>query len=381
MKSISEHEKERGEALTGALLAWFRSEQRPLPWRETYAPYQVWISEVMLQQTQMERVVGYFTRWMERFPDVASVADADEEEVLKYWEGLGYYARARNLHACAKALIEKHGGRIPQEYEALRALPGLGPYTAGAIRSIAFNKPQAAVDANVKRVLARLFDWDKTLDSRESAEFFEGACAELTPPEHARDFTQALMEFGALVCGKRPKCEACPVREYCQAFDLGVVGDRPLPRKSKDVTLLNVVTGVLLHRGRIFIQKRLPEGAWGGLWEFPGGRIEPGEDSADALVREYEEETGFAVAPLEHIGELKHAYTTFRVTLQCYFAELEHGAGDNGDGGAPPKLTAATEYLWVRPAELERYAFPAGHRKLIRRLEHDPRFGRYLLET
>lgn len=352
--------------LSARLLDWFAANRRPLPWRETYSPYHVWISEIMLQQTQMERGVAYFTRWMERFPDVAAVADAREDEILKLWEGLGYYSRARNLHRAARVVMDEHGGRLPSTVGELSALPGVGPYTAAAVASIAYERDEPLVDANVGRVLARLFDIDTPVGEAATRRELWRLAAELLPPGRARDHNQALMEFGALVCAPRaPHCGGCPLTAYCEAHRLGIVEHRPVPGKKKDIVPLALATGVLAHAGRIFIQKRAEDDVWGGLWEFPGGCIEDGETPEQAVVREFHEETGFTVRPHAELRVVRHGYTRFRVTMHCFSLGVDKAPG-------PPVLTEAVAWKWVTPAELDDYAFPAGHRKLIDWLRGQP---------
>ena len=350
------------------LLDWFSAHKRPLPWRAHYEPYAVWVSEVMLQQTQMDRAVGYFTRWMQRFPDPAALAEADEDEVFALWEGLGYYNRARNLMKAARRIVAEHAGEVPEDHDALIALPGVGPYTAAAVASIAFNQPVPVVDANVERVFARLLDIDAPVKQKAAARIIRDAALAWMPEHSARDYNQALMELGALVCAPRaPRCSACPVRSGCEAHRLDIVLERPVPKKAAEYIPLEVATGVLIHDGRIFIQKRPENGVWGGLWEFPGGCVETGETPAQAVAREYMEETGFTVHGLERIAVVRHGYTKYRVALHCYFCELAHPPRE-------PVLTAAQECRWVTPEELNGFAFPAGHRKLIDMLSRDLRF-------
>lgn len=338
---------------------------RPLPWRETYDPYSVWVSEIMLQQTQMERGVTYFTAWMERFPTIRAVAEADEEAVLKAWEGLGYYSRARNLHAAAKRIMREHGGEFPRDTAAIRALPGVGPYTAAAIAAIAFNRPEAAVDANVMRIFSRICDIDVPLEHAGVKDFIAEAVRSLMPERSARLFAQALMELGALVCMKKPDCAACPLTEYCEAHRLGTAAERPRKKGPATYTRVAMATGVILHEGRVFIQKRPPYGIWAGLWEFPGGCLEPEETPEEAVMREIMEETELRAVVGSKIGVFRHAYTTSRVTMHAYFCDL-------ADEPPRPVLHAATEGKWIRPEETAAYAFPAGHRKLLEHL----RWGR-----
>lgn len=357
---------ERVRAFQSALLDWFAVHKRPLPWRTDYTPYAVWVSEIMLQQTQMERGVAYFNRWMEHFPDVAAVAAAPEEEVLRLWEGLGYYSRARHLHKAARQIMERHGGVFPSELEDIRALPGVGPYTAGAIASIAFSYDLSCVDANVERVIARVFDIDSPVKQEPAAARIRTLALELLPPGRARDHNQAMMELGALVCRKKPLCNQCPLASLCESRRLGIVHERPVPGRRAGITPLLVATGVLRHRGRIFLQKRLDKGVWARLWEFPGGRVEEGETPEQAVAREFMEETGFAVRVTEKLGVIRHGYTTYRITLHCFGLKL---VDDLPSQVEPPALTAASEYRWVEPAALEHLAMPAAHRKLADQLE------------
>ena len=275
------------EHIEQRLLAWFRETKRDLPWRRTYDPYHVWISEIMLQQTQMDRGVEYFRRWIARFPDVAAVAAAGEQEILKLWEGLGYYARARNLHRAAKVMAVQHDSKIPCEYDVLLTLPGIGPYTAAAIASIACNQDIPVIDANVARIFARLFDLDEPAKGGSFRRKIERYAHELLPNGKARIFNQALMDLGGLVCTpKNPACNQCPVAGSCLALLRGSVADRPVTGSRQKTIVIEMVTGVLAHKGRLFIQQRLADDIWGGLWEFPGGRLEEGESPTEALVRE-----------------------------------------------------------------------------------------------
>lgn len=356
-----------------ALLPWFAQHKRPLPWRENYAPYAVWISEIMLQQTQMERGVSYFNRWMQRFPDVASVASAPEEEVLRLWEGLGYYSRARHLHKAAQRIMREHGGVFPSDIESIRALPGVGPYTAGAIASIAFGHSLPCVDANVERVIARVFDVDSPVKQEPAATRIRALALELVPKGKAREHNQAMMELGALVCRKKPRCEVCPLAQICESRRLGIVTERPVPGKRSAIVPLNVVTGVLRCQGKIFVQKRLDSGVWACLWEFPGGRIEGGESPEQAIVREFREETDFGVRIGSKLGVIRHGYTTYRITLHCFALELDETTGTRPPASPQflpiPTLTAASDYRWVDKTELAQLAMPAAHRKLADGLE------------
>lgn len=357
--------------LQTALLQWFAQNQRSLPWRVNYTPYEVWISEVMLQQTQMERGVSYFKNWMRRFPDIATLAAASEEEVLRQWEGLGYYSRARHILTAARKIMNEHGGVFPSDLAAIRALPGVGPYTAGAVASIAFGEKLPCVDANVERVVARIFDVDSPVKQDPAAGVIHRWALRLVPEGLAREHNQAMMELGALVCRKKPLCASCPLARFCISLHLGITDQRPVPGKRATITPVNAVTGVLHCGNRVFVQKRPPSGVWGNLWEFPGGRVEDDESPEQASVREFMEETGFAVRVANRHGIIRHGYTTYRLTLHCFGLDFETPPA-TGTPPQPPQLTAATEYRWVTPQELNELAMPAAHRKLADKLFTGP---------
>jgi A/G-specific adenine glycosylase len=353
------------ETIRSRLLSWFERNQRDLPWRRHYQPYAVWISEIMLQQTQVKTVLPYYERWMAQFPDIRSLAVAPEDIVLKHWEGLGYYNRARNIQRTARILMREFHGELPQSYKALRDLPGIGPYTAAAILSLAFNRDYPVVDGNVKRVFARLFDLDSALNERRSLRFIEEAARAILPGGKARAFNQALMELGAVVCTPRnPLCPACPVMETCRSRILGIVPQRPVPSPRKSPTPLEVAVGVLVSQGRIFIQKRPPGGLMPLLWEFPGGKVQEGESPEQALVREFLEELELQIEIIEKIGVIRHSYTSFRVVLHAYLCRLKGRR-------KRPVLRSATEGSWVPMDEIGGFPFPAANQKLIRMLgEH-----------
>ncbi|MFI3272241.1 MAG: A/G-specific adenine glycosylase [Pseudomonadota bacterium] len=365
-------------AIGHALVAWFEQAKRDLPWRKDYSPYGVWISEMMLQQTQMERGVAYFQRWMMLFPDIKSVAHAPEDALLKAWEGLGYYRRVRNVQAAAKTIMAEHGGIFPCNFEDIRKLSGIGDYTAGAIASIAFEQAVPAVDANVDRVFARLFDIDSPTKEKATAAKIRQLVMMAMPHGQARDFNQAIMELGALVCRKGPDCGHCPVGHYCESFRLGIVHERPILPAKKASIAMNVATGVLVHKGRIYVQKRMDVGLWAGFWELPGGRIESGETAEAAIVREFMEETGFAVTIRSKLAVVKHGYTSYRVTLHCFALELDEAQGISDIDGPQPTLTAATAYDWLSFDGLDTLTLPAGHRKLVDKLHRDMVFQCYL---
>ncbi len=351
--------KENLHAFRNALLRWFANHGRDLPWRKDYEPYQVWLSEIMLQQTQMERGVAYFQRWLYRFPSIQSVADGELDEILKYWEGLGYYARARNLHKAAQHMVASNGGEVPGSYAELLDLPGVGPYTASAIASIAYNHDIAVVDANVERVFSRIFDIDKPLKSNGVQARIVSIANELLPNGKARQFNQALMDLGGQICTpKNPQCGICPVEKMCKAYQGNFVSDRPIKGKSQPLIHIEMATAILVVAENIFIQQRFDNDIWGGLWEFPGGRLKERETPETAVVREYAEETGFQIEICEKVTTVIHYHTKYKVTLHCYRARLKQTS-------TLPVLQAAQKYHWVGEEQLDGYGFPAGHRKFL----------------
>ncbi len=344
------------------LLAWFCRHQRKLPWRKGYHPYHVWISEIMGQQTQMERVVAYFDNWIARFPDIGSVAAASEQSIFKAWEGLGYYSRARNIRRTASLLVREYDAELPGDYDALLKLPGIGPYTAAAIMSIAFNKPIPVLDANVERVLCRVLDLNLPVKHKVTRRQLHQVSNVLLPEAEPRNFNQAMMELGALVCKpKSPACRRCPVRKCCRALAANTVERRPVPAgKQKKIDIV-MACGIIIHENRLYIQQRLADDVWGGLWEFPGGRIKEGETPEQAAVREIREETEFTVTGLDYFAAVTHYYTKYRVTLHSFFCRLQ-------ESGTTPVLHAASQFKWVNWSDIDTFAFPSGHRKLIKKM-------------
>ncbi|MBI3986225.1 MAG: A/G-specific adenine glycosylase [Lentisphaerae bacterium] len=347
-----------------ALLRWFDRHRREMPWRNRPTPYNVWISEIMLQQTQVATVIPYFRRFIRRFPDVKTLAAAKPDAVLKLWEGLGYYSRARNLHETARRVIRDFGGRIPSAPDALKALPGIGDYTAGAILSIAFHQPAPAVDGNVLRVFSRF--WGLRAELR-SPVLKKTVFQRLSPIIHRANpshFNQAMMELGALVCRPRnPLCPECPLRETCFAFAHELTYLLPVREKSVRIPHYRVAVGIVRRNGRLLIAQRPYDAMLGGLWEFPGGRRQAGETLRETARREIREETGLTVRVGETLGTVRHAYSHFTVTIAAFLCEA-------GRGRARP--VASLRVRWVFPGELRRYAWPSASRKIIALLQKRP---------
>ena len=312
-------------AIRAALLAFFDESARPLPWRQTRDPYAVWVSEVMSQQTRVETVVPYYHRWLDRFPDIATLADSPVDDVLKAWEGLGYYSRARNMHAAARILRERHDSALPSSHDALRALPGVGDYTAGAVSSIAFGQRRPAVDGNVRRVLARVLD----LPAPTSA-LLRDVAASLVPDDRPGDFNQALMELGATICTPRsPRCDHCPIAMQCTARAAGTASERPARTTKKRVPVIDIATAVLRDpAGRLLIARRPDGGLLGGLWCFPGTELHRDDDPqavAAAVADMYAADHGEP----RSLGVVEHVFSHRRERYHCFVVEAAAvGAGD-----------------------------------------------------
>jgi A/G-specific adenine glycosylase len=343
------------------LLRWFRKNARDLPWRKTKDPYAIWVSEIMLQQTQVDTVEPYYHRFMKRFPTVRRLARTRTDTVLKLWEGLGYYSRARNLHLAAKTIVRDHGGNVPDSKDALLCLPGVGPYTAGAIASIAFNKDEPLVDGNVIRVLCRVFRIREDPKSGAVQKRLWHLAQELLPSGRAGLFNQALMELGATVClPRRPNCDACPLRKICLAREHAEQESLPYRTSRSPLPHQEVVVAVIYKNDRILIDKRKPTGLLGGLWEFPGGKIENGETLSRALKREVREELGISIRIKRPLVTVQHAYSHFTVTLHAF--ECTHVSGT-------PKCRSCVDCRWVYPKQLKNFAFPAANKKIIAALQ------------
>ncbi len=336
---------EPGTFPVGELLAWYRLHRRSLPWRETRDPYRIWLSEVMLQQTQVSTVVPYYERFLNRFPTIADLARASEEEVLKVWENLGYYARARQLHKAAGIVMKTYGGVIPERPEDLAGLPGVGPYTAGAVSSIAFGQDVAAIDGNVRRVLCRHFALAGVMADKEGLRYLSGLLEAVLPSGMAGDFNQALMELGATICRPRePLCEDCPLGENCLARIHATPEAFPSRREKKKVPVRHAVAAIIRDtHGRVLLVKRQSRGLLGSLWKFPGGFAEPGEEPSSALVRSVQEETGIKISGDVFLGTVRHAYTHFRLRLHVFSCPVSDGLPVDG---------SCKDFRWAFPGEI-----------------------------
>jgi A/G-specific adenine glycosylase len=329
------------------LLEWYAIHARQLPWRDHPDPYAIWISEIMLQQTRVETVVDYFTNWMQTFPDIVTLANSSEQDVLRQWEGLGYYSRARNIHKTARILQSDFDGQLPADLQTLQKLPGIGRYTAAAITSMAFGMNQAALDGNIRRILSRIFDVSLPIRTPAAEKLFWELAEENLPPGQAGNYNQALMDLGATIClpGK-PKCLLCPLQQHCLAFERGVQEQRPVIPEKKPVSHYIVTAAILEHNQHFLLAQRPANGLLGGLWEFPGGKQEENETLPEALQREIMEELGCEISVEAHFGEYQHAYTHFRVTLHAFICSLIKGE---------PQPIEASQLAWVRAEQLSDY--------------------------
>ena len=384
------------QALQKRLLTWFRTHRRDLPWRRTRDPYAIWVSETMLQQTQVATALPYYERFLAHFPTIRALAAATDQQVLKAWQGLGYYRRATNLHKAARAVVREHGGRVPDDPAAMAALPGVGRYTCGAVLSIAYGRPLAALDGNAVRVIARWLGITACVDDAATRRTLWQAAEALVPqpggmprpslPGHGRrgkthahaksgvgmpphdanlpgDWNQAVMELGSRVCLPRgPRCDACPVRRLCRAAADGLQDRIPRRRRRKPVPHIEVGAGIVWRRGRVLLCKRKADAMLGGLWEFPGGKRRRGESIQACIRRELREECDLAVTVGEHLVDVTHTYSHLRVTLRCWHCRA---------GPGRVRRLGCDEARWVRPEEIANFPLPAADVKILEAMAND----------
>ena len=348
------------------LLDWYRENQADLPWRHDPTPYYVWLSEVMLQQTQVETVIPYYARFIDAFPTIEALAAAPLDDVLKLWEGLGYYSRARNLQRAARIIVGEHGGDLPSEVGDLLKLPGIGRYTAGAIASIAFGRAAPALDGNVIRVFTRLLDLDDDISQSATRKKLWRLAADWLPAQDAGEYNQALMELGQRVCRpKNPLCADCPIQAHCRAWSAGRQNQRPLRAKRRPTPHYDVTAGLIrAERGRLLIAQRPLEGLLGGLWEFPGGKVEAGERLADCLKRELREELAIDVEVGGLFTVVDQAFTHFKITLYAFDCRYLGALPPHRE----PQALGARDWAWVTEAQLADYSFGKADRLVIAEL-------------
>ncbi len=340
--------------LATKLLKWYAQNKRTLPWRGDADPYAVWVSEIMLQQTRVEAVIPYFLRWMRLFPDVHRLAEASEQAVLKAWEGLGYYSRARNLQRAARLVMDQHGGYLPREAAALRRLPGIGRYTAGAIASIAFGQDEPALDGNIRRVLARLFNLELPADSPAGEKRLWELAQENLPKGRAGDYNQALMDLGATICvPSNPRCTVCPLNGMCEARLLGVQNERPILKAKAAVPHHLLVAAVVIRRGRVLLAQRPSKGLLGGMWEFPNGRAQ--SLAPRRVAAALRKACGTDVDCQEALGIIHHAYSHFSVEVHVFRCTMDSAPSGSG-------------LRWIPLRELDSLPMGRIDRQIARRL-------------
>lgn len=348
---------ERLNKIRRGLLGWYRRQARDLPWRRTEDAYAIWISEIMLQQTRVTAVQPYYERFLKRFPTVEKLARAKVDSVLKQWEGLGYYSRARNLHQAARVIVREYRGWLPETTNELQKLPGIGRYTAGAIASIAFGLKEPVLDGNVTRVFCRVLRIRENPQQTKVQKRLWKTAQQIIAKGKAGTLNQALMELGAMVClPKQPRCEECPLEKLCAARKSGEQEKLPVRKKKKRLPHYKVAVGIVRKAGWILIDQRQPNGMLGGMWEFPGGKQKRNESLEETVKREVREELGVHVITGEKLAEVEHGYSHFRVTLHAFNCRYVSGE---------PQAIGCAACKWVRAKDLKRYAFPRGSRKII----------------
>jgi A/G-specific adenine glycosylase len=353
----------KNETLTfrKALIGWYQANKRDLPWRHTNDPYRIWVSEVMLQQTQVATVVPYYHRFLKHFEDLKSLARADSQKVLKAWEGLGYYARARNLHRAASLVLKEHRGVVPNRWAEFRKLPGVGDYIAAAVLSLAFEQPYPVVDGNVKRVLARLLVMKEPVNKASSTKKFQEKADQLLEPKQPGTFNQAMMELGATVCKpQQPLCGSCPVQKMCRAYQSAGVLNYPIKLKKQPTPQYRIAVGVVFKNGRVLITRRKPSGLLGGLWEFPGGKIQKDESPEAACSREIKEEVNLTVRVDSHLSRIKHAYTHFKIVMDVFCCSHVSGR---------VALNGPVDHRWIKLQKLDDFPFPKANHKFFPELK------------
>jgi A/G-specific adenine glycosylase len=344
------------------LLPWFEANKRSMPWRKNRTPYRVWISELMLQQTRVDQVIPYFNRFMKRFPSLKSLAESSQEDVLKMWEGLGYYSRARNLHKAAQIISGERKGRFPNTPEEISSLPGIGSYTTAAIGSLAFNLDLAVLDGNVIRVLARLFAYTTDSRSTTARKELQQLADKLLVKGDAGSFNEAMMELGATVClPKNPQCDVCPMAPVCLGHQSGRPTDYPVKAPKKKVPHIVVGAAVVMNRkGEVLIAQRRATDMLGGLWEFPGGKQESGETIQQCIVRELKEELGIRTETGAFLITVKHAYSHFTMEMHTYFSKIKSGR---------PRPLECQDFQWLKISELRKVPYSKADLYIIDELE------------
>lgn len=350
------------KTLADMLLDWFDQLQIQLPWRGSLDPYRIWLSEIMLQQTRIAAVEAYYARFIERFPTIEALANASLDDVLKCWEGLGYYSRARNLHRLAIIVINEHHGQFPATSEELQKLPGIGRYTAAAIASIAFQERVAVLDGNVMRVLARLFDFAEDITEPRSQKQLWQIAESLLPTDRVGDYNQALMDLGRLVCvPRRPICKACPLQSQCLAYTHQTTAHRPVKKQKAPVREVRAVVAVLRDQeNRLLLVQRPSDGLLGGLWSLPGGFCEPDEGLTDGLQRLLRESLCLEITVVDQLAQATQTLTHLRMTVRAFDCQITAGV---------PSANSVAAFVWASLAELDQFSFGKADREIVDSIE------------
>jgi A/G-specific adenine glycosylase len=348
-----------------AIIRWFNANQRDLPWRKKSDAYSIWISEVMLQQTQVQQVIPYYRKFLKHFPSIRHLSRATIDEVLKVWEGLGYYKRAVQLHESAKIIVTKHKGKVPDDYMTLRNLPGFGDYTTGAVLSIAFQKCYTAVDSNVTRVISRLFNFKHPVYMASNKRILYEYVKSLLPEKNISLFNQSLMELGAMICKpNKPNCLQCPVKLFCRAFiTLKEPSLLPVKKPKSKRPVYTTAIGIIIKNKRVLIAKRPADTLLGNLWEFPGGKQKKGENLLETCMREIKEEVGIQVNVQKKLTRIQHQYSHFKVNIHVYLCEYVSGH---------TRPIGCAKVRWITINDLNLYAFPRANQKIISQLLKEP---------
>ena len=340
-----------------ALLIWYDKNQRKLPWRETKNPFFIWVSEVMLQQTQVKQALDYYEKFITKFPNIHCLAAADLQDVLKAWEGMGYYARARNLHKASQFIVNEMNGAIPEDFSIFRRLPGAGDYITAAVLSLAFDKPHPVVDGNVKRVLSRLFRIDAPANTSSANKIYRAKADLLFDQNEPGLFNQAMMELGAIICRpKNARCNVCPVASFCLAFEANDQENFPKRIRSRETPEYHISVAVIFNNERILITRRQSDGLLGGLWEFPGGRRQEGEAADVACIRNIKEKVNLNISSLNFLTQVNHAYSHFKIKVDVFCCLVKSGT---------VVLSGPADYRWILLGEIDQFPFHAAHHKFI----------------
>ena len=352
----------KDKEISNELIKWFKKNKREMPWRSDKTPYRVWISELMLQQTKVDQVIPFYNKWMNHFPTLSSLSKASQDEILKLWEGLGYYSRARNIYKSSRIIDEKYNGIFPSNPSEIESLPGIGPYTKAAICSIAFNLNYAVLDGNVMRVLSRIYLYDKDISLSSSKKDLQKIADRILPEGNASNFNESIMELGALICTpKKTDCIRCPIKKSCLAYKESVVLKYPFKAPKKKIPEITVGAAVIIYKNKILISQRRPGQMLEGLWEFPGGKKEDQESIQECIKREIKEELDIDIIIDKHLVTVNHLYSHFKMKMHTYFVKIKKGM---------PKSMEGQNFEWISLRDIRNRPFSKADLKVIDALKN-----------